>query len=468
MCENESCQRGLPLLKLILYASLMVIGIIAALFSPISGAVAAVESYLLNPTAISMETGGLHFQQYVTIAFMIGVAFRIGGGLPHKGREGLVVACLWVFMVIAAVVSVLFAVISTKQALDALYELFKTFIVATLFLWAVRTKQHLRILMIACVVGVLHAAALHVLGSRLGFVSSQFTREYGVLPDSQAAVMVLFIPLLIAVAGTGKPWERILAFCTLPLAIDSIVNTFQRTGFVSLAAEALLLMLLGPRVILKRLVPVLLIGAALFVFRFTTVDYWQWISTIQDPTQGSANARLVVNKASVRMFFDHPMGVGYRNYPDVSPRYLPENLLSEGRRSAHNIYFSILCETGIFGFAAWMGAIIGSLFLLRKVRKAAKGDDMTFVSYALALEIGLYGWLVDGFFQGDQEADPAYWFMVLAVVMTRIYHQQVSQQQAPAAPAVPSQGSNPYRNGVWAGTRPRVAKLQVQRDPASD
>jgi O-antigen ligase len=442
------------LLKLIFYVLLTLFGSAAALFSPIAGAVAAIGAYLLNPSALAMETGGLRFQQYVTIAFLIGVVAHRGEGLPRKGREAWVVILLWVFVAVGAASS-LWAVISTKQALDAVFELVKTLVVATLLLWAIRTERHLRILMIACIIGVLHASTLHVLGSRLGFTASQFSREYGVLPDSQTAVMVLFVPLLLCVTGTGRAWERILAFCTLPMAIDSIVNTFQRTGFVALAVEAVLLLFLGPRVILKRVLPAFAIGALLFVFRFTPDTYWDWISTIRNPTEeGSANSRLVVNAASIRMFFDHPLGVGYRNYPDVSPRYLPVELLSQDRRSAHNIYFTVLCETGIFGFIPWIGAIGCSLFLLRRLRKAAKTGELTFAPYALAMELGLYGWLVDGIFQGDQEADPAYWFMVLAVVATRLHHKQMLERAAGgAATPAPAQVSKP--NPVWMGTRPR-------------
>jgi len=444
------------LLELIFYSALTLAGIIAAFFSPVGGAVASVGAYLLNPSAIAMESGNLRFQQYVTIAFILASIARMGQpGLPHKGREGWVVIWLWIFIAIAAICSA-FALYSRQQAFDALWELCKTLLVATLLMWAIRTEKHLRILMIACIIGVLHAATLHVLGARFGYLAAQSSREYGVLPDSQTAVMVLFVPLLLAVAGTGRKWERILAFCTLPIAIDSIVNTFQRTGFVSLAAEIVLLVVMGPRIILKRVLPVASVCVLLFLFRFTPDTYWDWMGTIETPTtEGSARSRLVVNGASIRMFRDHPLGIGYRNYPDVSPQYLPEEWLTNGRRAAHNIYFTILCETGIFGFAAWMSAIIGSLLLLRKLRKTAKLGDMTFSPYALGLEIGLYGWLVDGCFQGDHEVDPAYWFMALAVVMTRLYYQQTIGQKSPPPATAPPQALVPVPTREWAGTRPR-------------
>ena len=92
--------------------------------------------------------------------------------------------------------------------------------------------------------------------------------------------------------------------------------------------------------------------------------------------------------------------------------------------------------------------------MLRRLRKAAKHGDLSFAPYALGLEIGLYGWLIDGLFQGDQEADPAYWFMVLAIVMTRLYHQKVLLHVDP----VPARASvfGAYPNRVWVAPRTRA------------
>src|ERR1043165_4882600 len=121
------------LLKLILYVALMLIGIVAALFSPVGGAVASVVAYLFNPAAISMDRMGIRFQQYTTVAFLLGMLMHLRKGLPHKGREGLVVVSLWIFIIIAAG-SAAWAVISSEEALNAVYELFKSIVVATLLL----------------------------------------------------------------------------------------------------------------------------------------------------------------------------------------------------------------------------------------------------------------------------------------------------------------------------------------------
>jgi O-antigen ligase len=422
------------LIKLAFYLGLAALGVVAALLSPVAGAIGAVEAYLLNPSAIEMSGNTIPFQMIMTVAFIAGLVAHWAPGLPSRGFDRYPIASLWMFLAYALVAAP-FSQFSALIAYTQLFEVFKTILFSTLLLWAIRNEEHLRVFMNAIVLGVLHASTLHVLGPKFGYISMARGREYGVLPDTQAGTMVIFIPLLLVIAATGKSkTERILAFITLGMSVDSLVNTYERTGFVSLSVEICLFLLLNRKVVM-RFLPLGLVLGTIMLLRFTPDNYWHWISTIQKPTEeGSANSRLVVNKASARMFMDHPLGVGYRNYPFIAQQYLPVQMLTVGNtRAAHNIYFSILCETGVIGFIAWMGAFIGATRLLRRLRKVREGGGMI-PMYALGLEIGIYGWFVDGCFMGDHELDPAYWFVALAIIMTRLYALRLEKERLePAA-----------------------------------
>ena len=122
------------------------------------------------------------------------------------------------------------------------------------------------------------------------------------------------------------------------------------------------------------------------------------MQTIEAPTQeSSANSRFLIANASLQILADYPMGVGYRNYPDVSPRYLSADLLTGGKRSAHNSFFSVACETGYLGFLAWISAFVGTIWYCRRIRKTADFRRLSRVEiYAMGIEIGLYGWLLGG------------------------------------------------------------------------
>ena len=413
------------MLKAIFYLSLMALALIATLRSPLAGAVACLLGYLVNPTVFNLPDGGFRYQLAVTAAFLISCALHRPRGPNPVAGENWVLKALWVFVALGALSST-WAVVSSQQALDAIYEVFKTVLMVSLMVRVIRDSRSMGIIMMACMVGVWHASILHIFGVRFGYVSAAFGRENGVLPDAQTSVLILFIPSMLVLGMLGTRSERLLAWAALPFALDSVVETYERTGLVALCFQLCLILLFLPRRIALRLTPVMAIGVALFLFRFTPEDYWTKMTTILAPhEEASANSRLVINDASWRMLQDYPMGVGYRNYLDVSPRYLGAQLLTGGRRSAHNSFFSVVCETGVFGFAVWVVAFGGTIWMLRGIRKRSNAAKPSRVAvYAMGLEIGLYGWLAGGWFQAYHEVDPAYWFVALAVALRRIQAQE--------------------------------------------
>jgi O-antigen ligase len=121
------------------------------------------------------------------------------------------------------------------------------------------------------------------------------------------------------------------------------------------------------------------------------------------------------------MFLDYPFGVGYRNYLVVSPRYLPPEFLDQGKRSAHNSYFAVLCELGVQGLLAFLWTFGGAIVLMRRVRKASdRAEPGRLGLYALGIEVGLCGWLTGGLFHDLHNVDPAYWFVGFAVAIMRL------------------------------------------------
>ena len=417
------------MLKTIFYLCLTAVGVGATLITPLAGAISCLEAYLLNP--IVLTESDLRFQLITTVAFLVSIWLYKPQGAQPVGRENSVLKALWVFVAIGALSS-LWAQVSAHNAIDEIIEVAKTVLLASLLVRVICTERHLSYIMFACLVGVFHAALLHTVGIRLGYVPQCFGRESGVLPESHAVVLVLFVPTMILLAMRGRLHERLLCWCALPIVLNSIVSTYMRTYFLALVVQLVLLLMVLPRRITLRLLPVLIFGVGLFVFRLTPENYWEWISTINKPTEdASANSRFVINEASWRMLMDYPMGVGYRNYPRVSPKYLPRQFLTysgspdEGQRSAHNSYFTVACETGILGFAVWAYAFGGSLWQLRRIRKTSDPKNPSRVGlFAMGMEIGFCGWLMGGMTMAEHEVDPAYWFVAFTVVLTRLHHHE--------------------------------------------
>lgn len=413
------------MLKAILYLCLTFFGIGSTFVSPFAGVLTCLGAYLMNPTVLEMPDGDFRYQFWTTTALLVSVILHRPRRPAETGSEVWCMRLMWSFVVFAALTST-WAVVSASIALDTVYEVLKTVLLVALMVRLVRTERQMTMTVNLFIIGAFHAAVLHVLGVRWGYVPSSFAREMGVLPDSQTAVMVLFVPLLLLLAVFGTRLQRLMCWCALPFVLDSIIGTYERTGFVALLAEVLLLLIYLPTRITLRALPALLVAGGLFAFYFTPPDYWTKMRTIEDPTEeASANSRFVINQASRQMFCDYPMGVGYRNYPYVSPRYLPNDVLTsvgdQRLRSAHNSYFTILCETGVIGFAIWISMFVFALVLFRRLRKHNKGNSTSALAiYGMAFEVGLYGWAVGGYTQAYHEVDPAYWFVGCAVILTRL------------------------------------------------
>ena len=97
---------------------------VAALLSPLAGAVACFEAYLLNPSTISMYDFGFRYQFWITFAFIAGFIIHRPQGALRVGREGTILIALWIYVAIAALTAA-WAVIDSAQALNGVYEISK-------------------------------------------------------------------------------------------------------------------------------------------------------------------------------------------------------------------------------------------------------------------------------------------------------------------------------------------------------
>lgn len=416
------------MIKIVFYLGLSVMSSIGALFDPLIGVFAALGFYLLNPPALLPDDFGFRFQLWATIALAVGWLIHRRKLPPRVGGESRVLILLWCYIAVACL-SCLWALVSAEQAWDSVFEMVKTAVTVTILVRIIESEQQFAKVVLVCILGVWHAAFMHTFGTQMGYAPPSLARSIGVLPDPQAAVMVLFVPTILLLGVFGTRIERVISWMALPFVLNSIVSSYERTGFLALMVEMLLLVILLPRRIIFRLLPFAALGAALFILRLAPPDYWEKMSTIEHPTEeASANSRFVINEASVHMLWDHPFGVGYRNYPFVSARYLDPQFLDQGYRSAHNSYFTVACETGVEGFVLWAATFGGTLWLLFRTRRWDRStDSLSRVQiHAMGLELGLYGWLIGGWTLAYHEVDPAYWFIGFAVVLTRLRAQELA------------------------------------------
>ncbi len=420
------------MIKSLGYAILFLLGMGATISSSLWGGATVILAFMLNPVVIAKELPLQRYQFYTSIAFICSVLMHPRSRLPSISPDSLVFKGLWLYVGMCFVTS-LWAT-DTSWAFSYALNFSKTVLIAWLLTKVVHDERGIRVLLFAGLIGALHAAFMHTFGVDLDWVSKKYADEWGVLPDMQAQVMLLFLPLFLLIAIMGRsPYEKLLGWVATPIVLNSIVESYQRAYFVGLLAEAVYLMLFLPKRIALRLAPILGTAVLLYVFVLTPENYWSWMDTINSPTQeGSASSRFDLYTASGKMLADNPQGVGYRCYIFEAHKYVPRHLLKddEAKKAAHSTVCTIACETGVIGFLFWLTAVGTSLWLLRKIRRAADPARPSPLDVmAMGIEIGLYGWLVGGLFHSDHETDPAYWFLGFAVMLYRLRFAPVHDEE---------------------------------------
>jgi probable O-glycosylation ligase (exosortase A-associated) len=220
--------------------------------------------------------------------------------------------------------------------------------------------------------------------------------------DFCLAMNVLLPFSYFALLEKDSPKRKILYITTMIVCIGAIVNSFSRGGFVGLLAVGAYCWWKSPKKIVGALTVVVLAGALFF---FAGDRYWSEMGTITDEQDSTRQGRIDSWKAAMRIFADHPLGVGAGGYPYTVGNYDYE-LQAVDRtlagRAAHSLYFTLLPELGIPGTFFYLGLVLAALRLSRKAGKAVKGardrHSATVRVMALATMAGMVGYLVSGAF----------------------------------------------------------------------
>ncbi len=234
-----------------------------------------------------------------------------------------------------------------------------------------------------------------------------------------AATLVLALPLAFHKIGSRKMWERLAGIALVPLLMVGVILTGSRSGTLGMAT---VLGLLAWRFRRRRLSMAVLVVIVALAVVAAPAHYWSRTSTIVDyQEERAAESRIQLWNAGLRMFMDYPLtGVGQGNFIWISPKYTHNyyRIWTGQGYVAHNIFIQFLAEGGLQALLAFL-VFLGLTFrgLRRARRRLPEGetaDDLRGVSWAV--EIGLIGFLVAGFFLSSAHLDIFYWILALGPV----------------------------------------------------
>jgi probable O-glycosylation ligase (exosortase A-associated) len=257
-----------------------------------------------------------------------------------------------------------------------------------------------------------------------------------------ALVCVMLIPLIVFVMQHTLllPRNRLTKCLFLGIivtALAAVVGTSARTGVIAVVVLCLLSILKSK----KKLWWFAGIAIAALVVMNLDLSSTRWgarMSTIETyNADSSALGRLKVWQWTINFVGSHPLGGGFDAYmynriaavsSDGIVQYLPDWQI--GGKAFHSIYFEVLGEQGIVGFALYFSIILLALLTLRRIKKTWRNHaGMAWVvALSDALTASILVFLAGGAFVGIAY-QPFIFYMVSLTVAIDQYALRAARDQ---------------------------------------
>ena len=121
---------------------------------------------------------------------------------------------------------------------------------------------------------------------------------------------------------------------------------------------------------------------SLYVTDTQFIDRMTTIVKSEETRDNSAQGRLDLWRAGVKMTLDHPLGIGVGNWYNKIGHYIPES-----KMDAHSTYVKCIAELGVHGFFLFVLIILAAYSSLSirdmNVLTQEEYDDMALIGYAM-------------------------------------------------------------------------------------
>lgn len=328
----------------------------------------------------------------------------------------LVAMTLWMF-----VVSLLFAV-DPAESFKKVDIFFKMTVQIFLMMFLVRTVEHHRFVIWTMMFGVANfGRTAYQRGSNrdLGVTAPNATEENAI--SAHVAAITGFFGLYFLM---GKKWEKIVTFLSLPFLVNLVILANSRASFLAMMIIGLLALLwLKGRMRYRAILGVVLGGV--LVLMLGNEQFWARQNTITEyEEEGSAMSRFYLWNGALKMFQDHPMGLGGDGFQAMAMQYVPELvevMEKRGVKTVHNTFLLVLVEWGFIGTFIFFGMIIHALVIMGRIRRDAKHTPhYRFYIDAVAMQMGIIGILAAGLFHNRLYSEVVYWFAAFSVALRNI------------------------------------------------
>lgn len=224
-------------------------------------------------------------------------------------------------------------------------------------------------------------------GGGYGTLAVMGTGNTGLSESSTLAVVcVMLIPLVMflmryTIIFPRNILTRGLFLGIIAMSLAAVVGSTARTGIIAVAVMCLLSMLQSKKK-MWWIVGLAIVAVVILNLDLSETRWGSRMSTIETySADSSAMGRIKVWEWTIDYVGNHPFGGGFDAYlhnrilgvsPDGVTQYLPEGQV--GGKAFHSIYFEVLGEQGIFGFAMYFLMVGLALVRLIKLKKTWRND----------------------------------------------------------------------------------------------
>jgi putative inorganic carbon (hco3(-)) transporter len=311
---------------------------------------------------------------------------------------------------------------------------FKTVLFATFIPYAIRSRiqieAFLQVFLFSTAIFFLPVGLKTLIsGGGYGYALSLVEGNSGLSEGATlAGVSLMMIPIMLFLAEhsiliTLKKWRKPGYLGLALVAVSAAIGTYERTALVGLAVVAVFSWLRSPRKILFGVL-IVLVGCAIIFF---APDAWTArISTTENyRNDDSALGRILVWEWTLGYVANHPLGGGF-NLFYIDHIAFPDGTEIVGK-AFHSVYFEILGEQGVVGFALFGGMVIYAIlsiqWILRKTRQVPQArwaHDL-----AGALRVSLLTILACGLFIGIAFQPFIYYLLAMTISLREFVRKTV-------------------------------------------
>jgi putative inorganic carbon (HCO3(-)) transporter len=245
-------------------------------------------------------------------------------------------------------------------------------------------------------------------------------------PNDLAAHLLLVLPfLLFVVLGERTPVIiRIILTAALAYGLFLVFRSGSRGGMVALVATLAFVLIFGSAR-QRAALGIATFAMVIVLIAFLPGSTWKRLTSFSEGSETaiqSAEARRYLLKKSIEITFKKPIfGVG----PGQFPNYEGMEAIREGRHgmwhATHNTYTQISSECGIPALVFFLGAIISTFGILKKIRKKAKmAHKHEIVTATFCITLGLIGYSAASIFLSNGYRFPFLAISGLVIAIWRI------------------------------------------------